>query len=464
MNEVTKNSLRHKKSVLGGGWDWISRITTPARNKHRNEGRQYARTGCATTGGESKRRQSGNNEEFVADADQRGANTGEWRQMRSQAEVMRDTEEGRRNAERARADEAEIQEEGEKEIEGHAALRSDNNPRQRTKMRVHMRLFAGEPPSGALVWYQPGISESFPRLSDTWLKSLAAHMLANWKQATLGACQTCTGWMYDEETMNNPWMAGKPKWKRITAGYEKSRTEKAKKNGDKNAKSLQGRIPSHAQEASVEAGLKHDAAPLDVAEIALLNIGIVCLLRGSSLYFKGEEGVKFVGDTMCVTSEETKGKANEPFRQVMWVPGDADGTPRAKLLRLVRKALNGRGLNIITSAKAATKEVTAMIEKHFPPSRTGLDPKVNLASHCLRRTGASALHAMCGPGDFATIVMPWGGWKSIASALRYVKGRYILTVYAQQLWDFLMTRGAIQVYLTGEFGAVPAVENAQAIE
>ena len=330
-------------------------------------------------------------------------------------------------------------------------------------MRVFMLLWAGQPPAGAVVWFQPGVAASFPELGNQWLEALSAHMLCVWKQATLDLCQTTTGWMYREEEKKNPWEDPSPSWKRIAAGYKKARGEKAKKNGDKNSKTLQGRIPAHAQEASIKTGLKDDTEPRDVAEIALLNIGIVCILRGSSLRFK-QGDVRFLQDgTLAVTSRKTKGKDKNIFKQTMWVSFAPDGTPRGDFLKLVKKALDGTGLHIIESEKTATRQVNGMLDKHFPPEVTGLDENVSLTSHCLRRTGAIALYKMCGPGDFASIVMAWGGWESDRSARAYIKGSYTMTVWIQQLWDFLLAPGAIGA-LVGEEVAVVEPVVSEALE
>ena len=384
------------------------------------------------------------------DAERRPVDEGEARRTRKVSAGQKNTEtEAKRfeeEQERVQAGEA---------IMGYAKLASDNNPRQRNKMRVFMLMWAGQPPVGALVWFQPGVEQSFPQLGTQWLEALSAHMLVVWKQGTMDACQTTTGWMYGNEGKANPWAEPSAKWKRITAGYKKARGEKAKASGDKQSSTVQGLIPAHAQEASVATGLEEGTAPEHVSEIALLNIGIVCLLRGSSLRFKKEDVQFLANGTLAITPEKTKGKARDVFKQTMWVPPAADGTPRGDFLKLVKKALDGQGLNLIESEKTATRQVNAMIERHFPPAVTGLDENVSLTSHCLRRTGASALHSMCGPGDFMMIVMPWGGWTSEKSAKLYTKNRYLRSVWIFGLWDFLMERGAVRAYLAEE---VPVVQ------
>ena len=89
--------------------------------------------------------------------------------------------------------------------------------------------------------------------------------------------------MYGNEEKTNPWTKPSASGKRIAAGHKKARGQKAKKNGDKRSATMQGLIPAHMRQASVETGLKDTTAPRHVAEIAHINIGIVCLLRGSSL-------------------------------------------------------------------------------------------------------------------------------------------------------------------------------------
>ena len=59
-----------------------------------------------------------------------------------------------------------------------------------------------------------------------------------------------------------------------------------------------------------------------------------------------------------------------------------------------------------------------------------------MSSRSLRKTGAvAAARTLC---EFNTAIRPWGHWKSVTSAERYVADElYVVGVVAEELFDFL---------------------------
>ena len=74
--------------------------------------------------------------------------------------------------------------------------------------------------------------------------------------------------------------------------------------------------------------------------------------------------------------------------------------------------------------------------KLFPDGLLGLREGSFVSSHIFRKTGAvAAAGTLC---QFNNAIMPWGHWRSVTSAERYVADEdYVAGEVAVELFDFL---------------------------
>ena len=310
-----------------------------------------------------------------------------------------------------------------------------------------MMQWAGPPEeyeiAGADVWFQPGYKASFPTLNTEWLTEMAGFLLDNKKQATLRVLQSCVNWMYVEEDLKAPWVDAPPSWARIGKTYKKQRTIIAIENEQDSAET-RGTLPAVCIESAVDQALAWPDKDPRVSEVALIVTGAILALRASSMYWEEQDVIVLANGGVRIRSQHVKTRRHATFSQIRYLPAAPAGTPRAKLIRLIKKAIAGRGMNIISSSRNAAAEVTTMMKGLFPSTITGLDKGMKLTSHSLRKTGASALALLCTGPQIGMIMFPWGGWsKGSESAPNYVDAEYVPSAYHAQMYDFLFAPGAI---------------------
>ena len=104
------------------------------------------------------------------------------------------------------------------------------------------------------------------------------------------------------------------------------------------------------------------------------------------------------------------------------------------LLRRVKS--EGVQLNIYTNRLTAAGQINSYITELFPPGLLGLREGSFVSSHSFRKTGAvAAARTLC---EFNNAIKPWGHWKSVTSAERYVADEhYAVGEVAVELFDFL---------------------------
>ena len=95
---------------------------------------------------------------------------------------------------------------------------------------------------------------------------------------------------------------------------------------------------------------------------------------------------------------------------------------------------------LIPSPEAASDIVSKWMDDLIPAEVSSLVKGTKITSHSLRKAGASAMVALL--IDLKTRVMPWGRWKSISSAEKYIDEAYYVTSFSGGCFGWFMPAGA----------------------
>ena len=107
--------------------------------------------------------------------------------------------------------------------------------------------------------------------------------------------------------------------------------------------------------------------------------------------------------------------------------------PRTRYLTLTRRVIVGDYFYDCTGEPDETAGlITKMMDRLIPDNVAMLPKGRTISSHSLRKASTSALFAIA--ADFHRCIMPWGGWKSLTSAEKYVDRGYLATSWSGGLF------------------------------
>ena len=291
---------------------------------------------------------------------------------------------------------------------------------------------------------KPGVSLPFFCLDA--VQRYTSWLLVEYRMATLDPVATALNNYYESHGYGRPWQG--QRLKRWSEAYRLARERIARENGEKGA---------GLRENIQETGVKH---LFDVAEYAggndlarLFNAitMIIFFFRANTMgAMEAEDDIYFDEHSgeIVFKVRALKGrhlavpilKRLPPVNKLETATREWNGKPkhyRDRYFDLLRRVKSeGVKLNIYTNRLTAAGQINSYIADLFPPGLLGLRDGSFVSSHSLRKTGAvAAARTLC---EFNNAIRPWGHWKSVTSAERYVADElYVVGVVADELFDFL---------------------------
>ena len=328
-------------------------------------------------------------------------------------------------------------------MDSHMAFKSDNYDRE---WRHFLRWLNETPekiePSGG--WLVKSNKDSFPPFTKVLLREYASWLLDEYHKGSLAHTQAAVNHFYSEAGIAAPWIGRS--FHRIMGKYVDARKELAIENGEfeKGQTPAGCRVPVPEDVLVWLLAFAENLEPEDprLAKVTIILIGFVFLLRASSLYFeKGDvafvkdgdgNDVTLVVQSVCVKTLDsaTKHQLRCPGPNPKFGPKH----PRARFFGVVRKALDNGGLCCISSSAAASTTVTKWMAEIIPASVSSLVKGHKITSHSLRKAGASAMATLA--IDFRGQIMPWGRWRTAASAEKYAQVGYVVTTFSGGMFSW----------------------------
>ena len=308
-----------------------------------------------------------------------------------------------------------------------------------------------ELPKPANGWLVASDKNSFPDFTVELLEKYGGWLLDNFKKGSLAHAQAAINYYYAKAGIKSPWLGRE--FCRASTKYAEARFELMVENGEfvSGQDPLGSRVAVHEDILLWILEFGESLAMNDPrrSKISIILIGYLFLLRASSLFF--EEGdVRFIRDadgkiaslivdSTCVKTL-AKGKKHQrrcPAPREAFGPGH----PRARIFAMVESALEfGDIFSIVSSSGSAAATVSKWMIDLIPADISALIEGTKITSHSLRKAGASAMVALL--IDLKTRVMPWGRWKSISSAEKYIDEAYYVTSFSGGCFGWFMPAGA----------------------
>ena len=304
----------------------------------------------------------------------------------------------------------------------------------------------------ALIPSRTSIGEAIPYFGLNRLRGFAGYLLEWFGHANLNAYQSAINFYYQQHGYTRPWIGRR--FNRFDIAYAAARATRARSNGEKG-----GGLREEISEVALEWMLSNvDRCPDPVKRGRLLIVLIMVLgfFRANTIgAFESEQDISFdrMGNLKIVMRALKGHKLAAPIiKTIVGVQAHVtehrvrQGLPvhaRAALFESIRKAKDdGVLLNLCLSSTTAKGEITDWFEPRrgenlLLPDIADLRDGGFHSSHSGRRTGASG--AAASGTAFKEGIKPHGGWKTSASAERYVNDDYQVQKdgVVRQLFDFL---------------------------
>jgi hypothetical protein len=285
-------------------------------------------------------------------------------------------------------------------------------------------------------WMSKKTKGSFPKITTDLTKSFGIWLLANYRKGTLEQSQAATNHFYQKAGQPPPWTGRS--FARIMSAYKAARRELAIERGEKHAAGARTPVPEQCFKFLLSKAEGLPNGHPEVAEIAIIMTGFAYCLRASSLCFEKEDVYFTNAGELIVNSEVVKTESRAHKHSKRLPPGPrAAGTrhPRTRYLALMRRVVDNDHFYDCTGEPDETSTlVTAMMRKLIPDNVAMLPQGRTISSHSLRKASASALFAIA--ADFHRCIMPWGGWRSLTSAEKYVDRKYLATSWSGGFFDW----------------------------